>query len=378
MKKILFLPLLRMQSGHHQVAEALMDMFPKHTDQFILKKIDLISYTNEALEKIITTSYLNWIRYAPGIYSFAYKTLFNAPPAKKHACKWYQSIFLKKMEQLVREENPDLIVCTHSFPSYLLSQLKMQGKCHVPVMNVYTDFFISNVWGKEGIDIHFIPSQEVKEQLMRNNYMAKKNLIVTGIPIHKEISGSASELKKERKPKILIAGGNSGLGSMLKVLQELKTVSQFDFVVLCGNNHKLYQTIKSWELTNIKALPYLSSRAEMNQVYDQVAAVVTKPGGVTVSEALRKRLPMFIHSVLPGQEQINLQFLKQQHLVFELNPKESLVKQLVRVLHDDQTMDRWHQAIDFYHKGIEVVESQKIVEVMEWLLDDELKDIHHA
>lgn len=367
-----------MQSGHHQVAEALMDMFPKHTDEFILKKIDLISYTNVALEKVITTSYLNWIRYAPGIYSFAYKTLFNAPPTKDHACKWYQSIFLKKMEQLVREENPDLIVCTHSFPSYLLSQLKRQGKCHVPIMNVYTDFFISNVWGKEGIDIHFIPSQEVKEQLMRNNYMAKENLIVTGIPVHKEISESASELKKEIKPKILIAGGNSGLGSMLKVLQELKTVSQFDFLVLCGNNHKLYQTISSWELHHIQALPYLSSRTEMNQVYDQVDAVVTKPGGVTVSEALRKRLPMFIHSVLPGQEQINLQFLKQQHLVFELNPKESLMKQLVRVLHDDQTMDRWQQAIDFYHKGIEVVESQKIVEVMEWLLDDELKDIHHA
>ena len=67
MKKILFLPLLRMQSGHHQVAEALMDMFQKHTEEFILKKIDLLSYTNESLEKVVTNSYLKWIRYAPGI-----------------------------------------------------------------------------------------------------------------------------------------------------------------------------------------------------------------------------------------------------------------------------------------------------------------------
>ena len=96
MKKILFLPLLRMQSGHHQVAEALMNMFQKHTDEFILKKIDLLSYTNESLEKMITNGYLKWIRYAPGTYSLAYKNLFYVSPTKDHICKWYQPIFLEK------------------------------------------------------------------------------------------------------------------------------------------------------------------------------------------------------------------------------------------------------------------------------------------
>ena len=59
----------------------------------------------------------------------------------------------------------------------------------------------------------------------------------------------------------------------------------------------------------------------MNKLYDQVDAIITKPGGVTVSEALRKRLPIFVHSTLPGQEQINLHVLKSQKLVFELDQK---------------------------------------------------------
>ena len=75
-EKDFFLPLLRMQSGHHQVAEALMDMFQNRTEEFILKKIDLLSYTNESLEKMVTNGYLKWIRYAPGTYSLAYKNLF--------------------------------------------------------------------------------------------------------------------------------------------------------------------------------------------------------------------------------------------------------------------------------------------------------------
>lgn len=117
LKKVLFLPLMRLQSGHHQVAEALMDMLKKHTDGITLKKIDLLSYTNGSLEKMITGSYLKWIRYAPETYNRAYKSFFYVPPTKEHSYMWYQHIFLKKMEQLLAEEQPDLIVCTHGFPS---------------------------------------------------------------------------------------------------------------------------------------------------------------------------------------------------------------------------------------------------------------------
>lgn len=378
MKKILFLPLLRMQSGHHQVAEALMNMFQKHTEEFILKKIDLLSYTNESLEKVIANGYLKWIRYAPGTYSLAYKNLFYDPPVKEHISKWYRRIFLKKLEQLLSEENPDLIVCTHGFPSYLLSQLKMEGKCHVPIINVYTDFFINNVWGKEGIDLHLLPSKEVKEQLIRNYQIPKQNLIVTGIPVHEEISKISYKSKNGDRPKILISGGNSGLGGILKLSNELKKATHYDFLILCGNNKKLYDEILSWDIEHVKGLSYVSSRIEMNKLYDQVDAIITKPGGVTVSEALRKRLPIFVHSVLPGQEQINLHLLKSQKLVFELDQKKSLEKQLLTTLNNDKKMDRWHKAIESYHKGIEVAEPQKIVAVMESILHHNRKAIHHA
>ncbi|MEH7134408.1 galactosyldiacylglycerol synthase, partial [Priestia megaterium] len=62
MKKVLFLPLLKMPSGHHQVAEALMDILERRTTNICYKKIDLLSYTNELLEKVVTGTYLKWIR----------------------------------------------------------------------------------------------------------------------------------------------------------------------------------------------------------------------------------------------------------------------------------------------------------------------------
>lgn len=369
MKKILFLPLFRMQSGHHQVADALMDMLKKRTRDLVLKKIDLLSYTNESLEKMITSSYLKWIRYAPETYNLAYKSIFYEPGTKDYTLKLYQSIFLKKMEQLLAEEAPDLIVCTHGFPSHLVSQLKREEKFNIPVINVYTDFFINNVWGVQGIDLHLLPSQEVKDTLVKKKQIPEQSMIVTGIPIHEGINETFKLTKTPARPKILISGGNSGLGGILKLSEGLKKSSHFDFLVLCGKNQKLYDQIVSWNAEHIKPIPYLTSRSEMNSLYDEADAIITKPGGVTISEAIHKKLPIFVHSALPGQEEINLQYLKNKGLVFELNYKNSIDQQLNNILNNPQLMDIWNRAVNSYMQGIEIQNPERLSELITWMLN---------
>lgn len=369
MKKILFFPLLRMHSGHHQVADALIDMIKKQTNDIVAKKIDLLSYTNEPLEKMISSSYLNWIRFAPETYNFVYKNFFYEPTSKENSFKWTQHIFMKKMEQLLSEEKPDLIVCTHGFPSQILSKLKIKGKCNIPVINVYTDFFVNNIWGAEGIDFHFLPNQDVKESLIRKNGISKRNMIVTGIPVHEEITNNIGFQRESARPKILVSGGNSGLGGILKLSDELKKSSQIDFLVLCGKNRKLYKEIISWDVEHIKPVPYITSRSEMNSLYEEVDAIITKPGGVTISEALQKSLPIFVHSALPGQEEINRKYLHNKGLIFNLDYKKSIESQLFTVLSDEEQISLWKKSLNSYKEGIEMQNSENIVEVIESMLD---------
>lgn len=368
MKKILFLPLLKMQSGHHQVAEALMDIINKETNDIILKKVDLLSYTNESFEKMVTGSYLKWIRFAPESYNLVYQKFFYGQPSREPSYKWFQAIFLKKMEQLLLEFRPDLIICTHGFPSHLLSQLKMSGKCHTPIINVYTDFFVNRFWGKEGIDFHFVPSMQIKDKLIREEKIPPYKVLVTGIPVHEEITRNSPQSLHFNRLKVLISGGSSGLGGIQKLAAYLKSSVGVDYLVLCGKNEHLYKEIESWNLNHIIALPYLSSRSAMNKIYDKVDAIVTKPGGVTVSEALRKRLPIFVHSALPGQEEINLQYLKKQGLISLLSTKKSMEDQISSVLRNPKKMDRLNHAIDTYHDGIEIHDGKNMVDFIEWIL----------
>lgn len=386
MKKILFLPFLQMRSGHHQVAEALMDIVTMQSNDVIVKKMDILSYANPALEKMITSSYLKWIRYAPETYDFAYKKLFYAASTNKQSFKWYYFFLLKKMEQLITEEQPDLIVCTHGFPSYLLSQLKRKRKCDVPVMNVYTDFFINSVWGRREIDYHFLPSKDLKAEFGKKYGISEQRMIVTGIPIHEEITKKTWSQNQAERTKILISGGNNGLGEIGNLLEESKASTQTDYYVLCGNNQKLYDEILSWNVDHIKPLPYLSSRAEMNQLYEDMDAIITKPGGVTVSEALQKGLPIFVQSVLPGQEEINLQYLTKKGLVFRLNDKKSFEQEIQSVLKDPIKMKEWEQSIQSYQAGIEIDGPMQIAELITGIVNqqalmplrlDEQSDVYH-
>lgn len=369
-KKILFLPFLQMQSGHHQVVETLMDMIEKHTSNITVKKIDLLSYTNKSLERMVTNGYLKWIKVAPKSYDVTYKKWFNHSELNDQNGKWYHFPFLKNMEEILTIENPDLIICTHGFPSNLLSQLKQKGKCHVPVINAYTDFFINSVWGVKGIEAHFLPNLEMKKKL--NHFIVpNKNLVVTGIPVHEGITQRCFMNKVKDKPTILLAGGSSGLGDMLNLSEELKKARSFNFYVLCGNNKHLYDTVQSWKVDHIRALPYISSREEMNKLYETIDGIITKPGGITVSECLKKRIPIFVHSMLPGQEKVNFQYLKSKGLVFEIEVIKSLQEQLYQILLNPKKIEAWNQSIQSYHMGIEMEKPEMIVAFIERIMEQE-------
>ncbi len=368
MKKVLIFPFMRMPSGHHQVAEAVIHLLNENMDNLVINKMDFLTYTSNQLERMITKSYLKWIRYAPGTYEWVYKHLFYTGSSVK--VRWYHHLFLAKMQQLIEEEQPDLIICTHGFPSLLLSHLKQKGKLTTPVVNVYTDFFINSVWGKKGIDAHFVPNQKIKRRLLEEYQISATKVFVTGIPVHGDFKKLGNHLDwNHNRKKILVSGGSSGLGAILTMLQEVRESNRFEYIVLCGNNQRLYQEISSWNVSHIHPVSYISSRLDMNALYEQADAIITKPGGVTVSEALQKRLPIFIHSALPGQEEINLKFLKQNRLVFELHHADTFENQLSSVLDNSKSLSQLFERMDSYFQGLELHDAQSILKVMQSLLE---------
>jgi processive 1,2-diacylglycerol beta-glucosyltransferase len=352
--KILFLPLFKMPSGHHRVADALIGMIENRTSKVTCVKVDLLSYSNETLEKLVSGTYLKWIGHTPKTYDWAYK---HFAYTKKHdhcSFKGLEHYFLRKLQMLLDQERPDVVVCTHGFPSLLMSRLKNKGGVKTPVINVYTDFFINDIWGREGIDYHLVPNLNVKQQMVEKYGLQEQNIIVTGIPVHETFTKQAQKKEKNLVKTILVAGGSSGLGDITGLVKKANPDSGFKYTVLCGKNEQLYDELQSLNDPRIESLPYMDSREAMNELYNRVDAIITKPGGVTVSEALQKRIPIFIHSALPGQEDINLQYLKESHLVYQLNGDSHFEEQISKVLHDDLERRKWERAVDKHFNDIQM------------------------
>src|SRR5699024_6982405 len=107
------------------------------------------------------------------------------------------------------------------------------------------------------------------------------------------------------KARILLSGGNLGVGGLENVIRKIENTDfreNIQFYILCGKNQRLFEKLKRMNRNDIVPLPYIQCREEMSRLYDRMDAILTKPGGVTISESLFQRKPIFIFDALPGQE----------------------------------------------------------------------------
>lgn len=367
MKKILFFPLLQMPSGHHQVADTLASYLTSRDEKIVCKKIDLLSTWNPLVESIVTKTYLEWIAHFPKTYAWTYKHMAHHSDGDRTYI-YYELLFLKTMKQIIIEENPDFIFCTHGFPSYLLNQLKKKDQCDIPVINVYTDFFINDIWGREMIDFHFVPTQAMRDDLIQD-YISEDSIFVTGIPISEQFEQKNDKSMNSRsRLKVLVSGGSIGAGNIIELLKSQSSDNGIDYVVLCGKNKKLYQEIKKLNCEYIYPLSYITSKHKMNELYNQADAIITKPGGVTISEALQKNIPIFVHEALPGQEEINLELLKELHLIHEINDLEALNDQLIHFLENPILMEQYHDSLQNYFNEKQAKNPTEIYNLIKYLL----------
>lgn len=370
-KKVLLLPFLRMSSGHHQVADSLATMIREMFPDVECKKMDVFSYRFGFFEQWASKAYLFWIRYLPQIYHWLYAKSVHKPmtaPVTSAVPSFplYEKLLLSSLQQLIIEEKADLIICTHALPSYLMSVLKQKYRYFdTPVINAYTDFYVNALWGTVGIDFHFAPDEIAKNVLISRG-IAQEKIFVTGIPVHPSFKQEARlrdalnppyqypyEQNRKQPFTVMITGGNLGVGRLQSLIDQLEFSGQVRYWVFCGQNKPLYDRILQVNNRWCQAFPYISDMELMSAYYDYADAVITKPGGVTLSECIRKDRPVFIYDTLPGQEMYNLEHLKKQQLVEDIvqpfrNGTMNIEHLLIERLSSADVMDHWRQRIKNY------------------------------
>ncbi|GAA0446553.1 glycosyl transferase [Lentibacillus halophilus] len=350
-KNALFLPFMQIPTGHHHVADALMETVQSIRADMACEKVDILSYSYGNMEKAVSSAYLNWIKFFPGVYDRLYRLAACKEQSLHRRNRFYEAMFLYFFKRLVTQHDPHILISTHALPSNLASSLKLKNRLRSITVNAYTDFFINDVWGIDAIDYHLVPTAAAKTFLVKNG-VSEERVLVTGVPIHPVFQAKEFKAKTAGTIKVLVTGGSLGAGLIRKLLSSLSSEA-IHYYVLCGKNESLHRELLSKQFDNVTPIPYIDHKAEMNAIYDRIDAVLTKPGGVTISECLMKQKPIFMYAPLPGQEKINARELNRLGVAMMVDLHNNPEQEIVRFFGSQREQENYRKQIHDYHRQLE-------------------------
>lgn len=297
--------------GHNQAAQSLSECFENQgIDNMYL---DVFEYINPVIKDALSYGYLMSTKRFSKIYGKVYKMVEQTSDKERRMLKITSNLMAKKLAGFIEVYSPDVIVCTHVFSALLISAVKHKINPDIKTMGIVTDFTIHPLWEDTDID-YYITASELLHNQAEKKGIKKEKLIPIGIPIKPQFAKKAGKkeareaLGLEDKRTVLVMSGSMGYGKVEKVIDELDQSSlDFQIVSVCGYNEKLFKKIEKKKTQ--KKLVNLGFCDKVDLYMDAADCVVTKPGGLTTSEALAKGLPMIMINPIPGQEDRNVEFL---------------------------------------------------------------------
>ena len=299
-------------NGHDQVANTLRNQFIQRDNSCRVKIVNTIKFISPILDKVILDSYLNILKFYPKAWGKIYEKTNKLDPIID-INDITNKLMTSKLHKSINSFVPDVIICTHSFPSSIISNLKQKKIPRTPLVSVITDYNIHTSWVNDYTDYYVIPHENLA-YVMENYGVSQNKILPFGIPIRKEFCESVDlQYVREKymlsdKKTVLVMGGGLGLGEIYNIVSELDSqLENVQIIAVAGRNNRLEQKLNSMNTRNrLVVFGFVDTIYELMEAAD---CIITKPGGVTTAEVLCKQKPLVIFSPLPGQEYENAEFL---------------------------------------------------------------------
>lgn len=296
--------------------------------------LDIFDYINHRLGNYVQDGYLLSTKYLPKAYGKAYGKLSkkDEPYDRRSLMSFFSRFVSGRLEKFVRDFAPDLMIGTHSYAGVCMSLLEDSAVTDCPTVGIVTDFTVHPFWESTFLDYYVIPDSLLSFEMQKKGIAAKK-LLPFGIPVRSQFSVK-TDCGEARKtlgikdiPTILIMMGSMGYGNIKTLLAEMD-MSEHNFQILCvcGSNKKIKNAVDGLEWRkNIYTYGFVDN---VDIMMDAADFIITKPGGLTASEALAKGLPMIILNPIPGHEDRNLNFLVNAGAAVTVNANYSISEAL--------------------------------------------------
>lgn len=292
--------------GHNQAANSLKQDL--EASGYTVNIVEPVKEEGRIMDKLIDDGYTLLARRMPKMYGKLYKISYHRF-VNKGVVTFMNLTLSTTIFQLIREHKPDLLISTHPLFVNVISFLKASRKIDLPFIAIVTDYMAHQFYVNKYVDAYIVASSYTKDTLTDKGVPANK-IFTYGIPIRKEFRQPRGA-KKDNIFTVLIMGGGMGIPYIKKCLREiLLNKNKLRIIVVCGNNQKLKNDLSKYSgYIDGKEIIIYGFTTEIPDLMDQSDVIITKPGGLTVTEAINKNIPIIVPFFIPGQEEENNEIL---------------------------------------------------------------------
>ncbi len=353
--------------GHNSCARAIKEVFDSNNESCEIT--NGLAFISKGLSKFVSTSHIILYRYFPKLFNYGYNLSEKHPSVFAPGSLIY-NIFSKGTEKLhnyIKSNGFDTVICTHPFAAVILTEMQNRYRLPIRTSFVATDYTCSPSVKDSNLDIYFIPDNKLTDDFICD-HIGKDKIFSVGIPIRQRFyspndKNSAKEncgISSEKKHVVLMCG-SMGCGPLAKLaISFAKQMPECEFSIICGTNTKLKRSLDK-KSSNIKNLHILGFVKDMPTMLEATDLYLTKPGGISTSEAVAKEVPMLFVNTVAACETYNLNhFLAYKVADSGKNVKE-LTEKCIRIINDDDILKGFRKNL---HKINKVNAAQTIRQIL--------------
>lgn len=338
-------------NGHMQVAKTLYDECKSQGFEHVVVS-NLYQESNPIVSEVTQYLYLKSFSIGKQFYRLFYygvDKIYN-----KRKFNIYLKMGNKRLDELIQLHNPDIIIIT--FPMIVVPEYRNKTGKVIPTFNVMTDFCLHKIWVHENIDRYYVATDYVKQKLVEIG-THPSDVKVTGIPIRPQFEADVPKsmiykkygLSSDKKVLLIMAGAHGVLKNVKELCEVLLLDSEVQIVVVCGKNAALKQSLSVLEQAHPDQLKVLGYVEQIDELFRVTDCMITKPGGITLTEATAIGVPVILYKPVPGQEKENALFFEDYGAAIVINKHEDILESVTNLLQDEEKLETMKQNIKKLH-----------------------------
>lgn len=327
--------------GHNACAQALAAQLEKMGHES--EAVDALGYVSDRVSRFVSNWHVRFYRYFPKLYGKGYRFAEKHPTTfdEDSAASRILRSGCERMRQEIAGGGYGAVICTHLFPALMLSFIQHTAPLPVRTCVIATDYTASPSCNCVELDVCVIPDASLTDEFARTGIRAK--IAPCGIPVRAMFESRTDMAQAKRAfdvapthRHLVIMSGSMGCGPIAEIVSRLaKAMPQTcELSVVCSSNKKLRRQLRMrfGHKKNVHVLGYVKNTSRL---LDSADVFITKPGGISTTEAAVKGVPMVLINAVGGCETHNLEFFVSRGAACTANTPKELAWQSLQLLQNE-------------------------------------------